>query len=62
MGINSMFAIYFLWEIIRVNGPDMFVYFGMLLFTIFFISGTVQVVLLVRECLKKNNKKKTTIS
>lgn len=48
LGINSLFAIYFLWEIVRILGADFFVYFGILLFAIFFLSGTIQAVLLVR--------------
>lgn len=47
MGVNSMFAIFFMWEVVRQSGTDIFVYFGILLFCVFFVSGVIQTVLLV---------------
>jgi len=47
MGVNSMFTIFFMWEVVRQTGADIFVYFGILLFCVFFVSGVIQTVLLV---------------
>ena len=48
LGINGLFAIYFSVQIYQTMGLDWVMYISLTVFTIFFISGLVQLVFQVR--------------
>ena len=58
MAVNSMFTIYFFWEVIRISGADIFVYFGIMLFSVFFTSGTFQIAILVGQTNRSDTRTK----